>query len=234
MFKQQSPTVTKQNENCPTTHCFLKYDIQCHVCGRSDGPPLVECGYCPKVFHVQCLPSNSFGISPALRRICPYHRCIICGSAQFLYRCVLCVNSFCPSHKPRVVEYVNKVIKEVDERDPYRCNFIFCPCKFSRHIPYLSFKLRHQERVFVCERKHSYSFHEENDESQKNIQQTENALSKDHQFRHGADPLVAENVVSCSEQDITKPDPTLVAYLRQFMTESNLLQKDLAEELRVR
>jgi antitoxin component HigA of HigAB toxin-antitoxin module len=34
--------------------------------------------------------------------------------------------------------------------------------------------------------------------------------------------------------DSTSPDPALVAYVKQLMTEYNLLQKDIAEELHIR
>jgi hypothetical protein len=166
-------------------------------------------------------------------------------------------------------------MKGVDKNDPNRCIFIFCPCKFSRHIAYLTFKLvptlyelavsfiqisslcgvlssqnqiftfflhqKEQERDYTWERQivsnKNQHFSTESVKIQNDVQSPlsgSKSVQEEEQLHNHSIRLLANALPLCPNPDITKPDPTLVAYVRQFINETNLLQKELAEELHVR
>jgi hypothetical protein len=137
-------------------------------------------------------------------------------------------------HIPRVVEYIHRTMEGVDENDPYRCTFIFCPCKFTRQITYFTSKHRQQQKNFIWKQ---ITFEKKRIPTEKIVEHSRNCNSSQTKEVSLFQMIAIYSIkayLPLIQKDSTSPDPALVAYVKQLMTEYNLLQKDIAEELHIR
>jgi hypothetical protein len=83
----------------------------CCICGlvctgegssNTEGGAIFQCGYCPKVYHWNCLDQTGVlnGYNMHITFSCPHHRCSVCSrttatAGGMLFRCYDCLAAFC-------------------------------------------------------------------------------------------------------------------------------------------
>ena len=92
----------KQTNGADSKSSAMVHANECFCCRLTEGPVL-ECSFCPNVFHLNCLPKGTKISRP--RWGCPSHRCAACGaqtstSRGKIYRCITCPSAYCFDHAP--------------------------------------------------------------------------------------------------------------------------------------
>jgi hypothetical protein len=118
----------KQVAGADSKSSAMVHANECFCCRLTEGPVL-ECSFCPNVFHLNCLPKGTKISRP--RWGCPSHRCAACGaqtstSRGKIYRCITCPSAYCFDHAPNGTKTV--------KLNPYEAlgyttkSFVFVQC----------------------------------------------------------------------------------------------------------
>ncbi len=78
-----------------------EHQRECLLCGEGNKEEeFVECGYCPRAYHMSCMARAGVRYALTGNLVCPQHRCVGCdrttaAAGGLLFRCLTCTSAFC-------------------------------------------------------------------------------------------------------------------------------------------
>jgi transcriptional regulator with XRE-family HTH domain/ribosomal protein S30 len=228
----------------PTGHCEQGEIRQTlHVCTSCHQPemplhPLIPCAYCPRTYHLACLPPDFTSVGPNWR--CPHHRCNVClmtsspGSPDgILCQCTQCLGLYCLEHVPPHSQRISNLeaVSYIPAAGVILINCGHCETLLQRRRhQYSALQLRTNSdkvpRILAAEKLHSSPRRRNSDADTK---RRNDSLSMTTEELDGLSETERRNKELVEQYNFAAPDDCLRATIKELASQRAITQRELAD-----